>query len=82
MPTTTTRPALVLGVDLTAAIDSGRRRQHVDVEAIGRPIHPCTNPACTWWHVDILLDPDGSVFAREWHHPACPHLLRLLAGDV
>lgn len=52
----------------------------VDLAAVGEVIWPCSE--CEPWHVEILRDPDGAVFAREWHAAGCPNLAELLRGDV
>lgn len=35
----------------------------------GESIWPCHD--CLPWHIEVLLDPDGSPRIREWHAIGC-----------
>jgi len=40
------------------------------------PVWPCGR--CTAWHLEVVRDGQGEVWAREWHSPDCPHLADVL----
>ena len=35
----------------------------------GDPVWPCDD--CLPWHVEVLIDPDGSPRIRQWHAIGC-----------
>ena len=43
------------------------------------PVWPCGH--CDPWHLEVVRDGQGEVWAREWHAPDCPHLADLLKED-